>query len=197
MFKHADFTQDPHTGNLSLTRNEVTINIEYDQFAESPDVWGNEDIFLVAFDNRYFSVHREGYRSPEEARETATAEGKLLFPVSAYIHSGIALYLGTHKTCPWDSGFIGYIVVDPNAFSGRALDQQRAAEGLVETWNQYCSGDVYFVRAEHAASGEEEACGGIYGLEAALETAHEVYEALVQPIQPMLKSCPPQVYWTC
>jgi len=191
-FKFSDFTVDPHTGNLYLTRNEVNVLIERDVYEESPDQWGNDDIFLVAYNDRYFSVHREGYRSPEEARETAKAEGKLLFPLSAHIHSGIRLYLGTHKTCPWDSGQVGYIVVDPNDIP----NPQAAAEALVETWNQYCAGDVYGVSAEHHAAPVESCCG-IYGLEAALETAHEFYEALVQPIQPMLKTCPPQVYWTC
>jgi len=192
MFKFSDFTVDPHTGALSLTRNEVTVLIERDEFIESPDQWGNDDVFLVAFNDRYFSVHREGYRSPEEARETAKAEGKILFPLSAYIHSGVALYLGTHRTCRFDSGQVGYIVVDPNDIP----NPEAAASALVATWNQYCEGDVYFVRAEHA-SGEEEACGGIYGLDSALEWAGGFYEALVKPIQPMLRTCPPQVYWTC
>ncbi len=190
-FKHSDFTYDPHTGNLSLTRNEVTVLIERDVHAESPHQWGNDDVFLVAF-NRYFSVHREGYRSFEEARETTQREGKVLFPLSAHIHSGIHLYLGTHKTCQWDSGMVGYIVVDPNDIP----KPEAAAEALVATWNTYCSGDVYSVCAEHPAS-DVESCFDIYGLDAALAQAHEFYESLVQPIQPMLKTCPPQVYWTC
>ena len=193
MFKFSDFTVDPTTGNLSLTRNEVNVLIERDVYAESPDQWGNDDVFLVAFNDRYFSVHREGYSSPEEARETAKAEGKVLFPLSAHIHGGIRLYLGTHRTCRWDSGMVGYIVVDPNDIP----NPEAAAEALVATWNTYCAGDVYVVSADHPRALYEEIVGGVYGHDAALECAHEYYEKLVQPIQPMLKTCPPQVYWTC
>ncbi len=193
MFKHADFTQNPNTGALSLTRNEVNVQIERDVYAESPDQWGNEDIFLVAFHDRHFSVHREGYHSFEGALATAKEEGKLLVPVFAHIHSGIMLYLRANNPCPWDSGFVGYVVVDPN----EVPNPDAAAEALVETWNTYCSGDVYVVSADHPRALYEEIVGGVYGLDAALETAHEFYEKLAQPIQPMLKTCPSQVYWTC
>jgi hypothetical protein len=79
-----------------------------------------------------------------------------IFPVDAYIHSDIHLSLANTKDYPdrkWDVSTTGYILVKKDqilpeynmgvaetALHWRAKEM---AEGLIETWNQYLSGDVY------------------------------------------------------
>src|SRR3990172_6163906 len=79
-----------------------TIKIIPDDNAESPDEWGNEDVFLVGY-HRDFSVERneivtEGQcwaiftRNPDEdEKEVVDALRKQyhVFGLEAYIHSGV------------------------------------------------------------------------------------------------------------
>ena len=34
-----------------------------------------------------------------------------ILPVSVYDHSGVSLYIGTHKVCQFDSGRVGFILL--------------------------------------------------------------------------------------
>lgn len=117
------------------------ILIKPDEFASSPDDWLDVGLFLV-YNHRSFSVDREGfdpkniYNNPEEYSDF------YIFPVEAYIHSGVrlSLFSGT-KTCRWDSSLSGYVVADKNEFTEDTAVE--AAESLIEDWNNYLSGDVY------------------------------------------------------
>jgi hypothetical protein len=140
------------------------IKIRQDEFAESPDDWGNEDLFLV-YDHRQFTVKREGFNPlsiynwlyaknivdfnddvdgdyQEEVDSYPELNSYWIFPVEAYIHSGVylSLFSGT-KQCRWDSSVSGYILASKEEFESEEA-AKNAAEGLIETWNQYLSGDV-------------------------------------------------------
>lgn len=144
------------------------IKIRQDEFAESPDDWGDENLFLI-YDHRDFTVKRDGF-SPEDIYDYLSIKNALLkedvfqpkdeleddlkgyfdyesrywiFLVEAYIHSGVrlSLFSGT-KQCIWDSSVSGYILASKKEFE---LEEtaRNAAEGLIKTWNQYLSGDVW------------------------------------------------------
>lgn len=168
------------------------LRVIQDPNPESPDIWGNEDMFLV-YDHRQFTVKREGfepknifnalsleypkepvsddYKTEEEyidARDEYHADmddvnsikaqflDYYIFPVDAYIHSGVHLSLADTKNYPdrrWDVSTTGYVLVKKDqilpeydmgvvetALHYRAKEM---AESLIETWNQYLSGDVY------------------------------------------------------
>jgi hypothetical protein len=144
------------------------IKIRQDEFVGSPDDWGNEDLFLV-YDHREFTVKRDDF-SPEDIYDYLSIKNALLkedifqpkdeleydlkgyfdyeskywiFPVEAYIHSGVylSLFSGT-KQCRWDSSVSGYILASKEEFKDLEI-ATNAAEGLLETWNQYLSGDVW------------------------------------------------------
>lgn len=77
-----------------------------------------------------------------------------IFGVDAYIHSGVALSLADKTNFPdrrWDVSTTGFILVKKDILKGSSkheedLSEEEAekyAEGLIETWNQYLSGDVY------------------------------------------------------
>jgi hypothetical protein len=79
-----------------------------------------------------------------------------IFPVFAYIHSMVILSLSDSSyphTCPWDTSFRGFILVEKvqewyidnstkevNIHTEKAEEQ---AQGLIETWNNYLSSNVY------------------------------------------------------
>ena len=119
------------------------IRIRQDEFAESPDDWGNKNLFLI-YDHRDFTVKREGFE-PIDIYESGLAYEKKywIFLVEAYIHSGVrlSLFSGT-KQCMWDSSVSGYILASKEEFE---LEEtaRNASEGLIETWNEYLSGDVW------------------------------------------------------
>ena len=114
------------------------IRIEPDENSESPDEWGNDDIFLIYY-HREFTIEREGFDVHElyKAREEY-----YIFPVEAYIHSGISLRLFTGtKYCKFDSSVSGYVLVRKVAFSEE--DSIKVAELLISDWNMYLGVEVY------------------------------------------------------
>lgn len=125
-----------------------------------PDFWDNHHVFLVADGApRYFNVE-----APRDV--DLDDEGFDTFPLYAYIHSGVVLSLGSFR-CPWDSGLIGRVFVQRS----EVPDARKAAEAIVEQWNQYLSGDVWgyeVVRIETCNLGHDhedvvDSCWGYYG----------------------------------
>ena len=145
------------------------IEIHWHESSESPDDWGDEEVFLV-YDHRDFCVERDGFDSHDifEAYENGDKlyDGYYYFPVYAYIHSGIALSAsrsGYPFSCSWDTSFKGFALV--KRAKGVAWNKDKAFErvqGLLETWNQYLSGEVYGYVANKY--GEMiDSCWGYYG----------------------------------
>lgn len=143
------------------------IRIEQDELYDSPDDWGNEDIFLV-YKHRDFTIWRVGFDPQEifqwlllikELETTVDAERLeeinsdlesypdyskyWIFPVEAYIHSGVSLSLfnGT-KFCRWDSSVAGYILALKKEYTTKE-EAEKSAIGLIDSWNDYLSGNVY------------------------------------------------------
>lgn len=119
------------------------IKIRQDEYYESPNDWGDENLFLV-YDHKQFTVKRKGFE-PQDIYESGLAYEKnyWILPVEAYIHSGVSLSLfsGT-KLCRWDSSVSGYILASKKEFKNLET-AKTAAEGLIKTWNQYLSGDIW------------------------------------------------------
>ena len=146
------------------------IKIRQDEEYQSPDDWGNEDIFLV-YSHRDFEVKRKGF-DPQDIfdylsiKKALTKENTFeekeeleddlkgyfdyedeywIFPVDAYIHSGVHISLANTENYPdrrWDVSTTGYILVNKEDWT-EVEDAYKAAESLVEEWNQYLSGEVY------------------------------------------------------
>lgn len=141
------------------------IEICYDTDPQSPDHWDNDDLFLV-YDHRQFSVKRDGfnpYKIYEHYQETKKLfyDGYYVFPLYAYIHSGVSLSLGRSGypfTDRWDVSSTGFILVKRmKGWTWKKKQALKAAESLVEEWNQYLSGEVYGFDWEHGR------CWGFYG----------------------------------
>lgn len=154
---------------------EHEIEIMPDEYADSPDNWGNTESFLV-YDHRNFCIERKGY-DPERIFEAISEskkmyyDGYFVFPVYAYIHSGVSLSLGKSQypfTCPWDTSMKGFILVERIKGTYTKKAAEIVAESLIENWNFYLSDDVWCYSTDIGS------CGGFYcaeGKEQAIKEA--------------------------
>lgn len=140
------------------------IDCFYDTDAESPDNWGNDDVFVV-YDHRDFCVERKGF-DPEEIFETyqknkKVYDGHWFFPVYAYIHSGVALSLGRNRypfNDRWDVSMKGFALVKiQKGWTWTEDKAYKVAQSEIETWNEYLSGEVYGYNSKFGS------CWGFYG----------------------------------
>ena len=143
---------------------DYKIKIRRDESPESPDDWGNEELFLV-YDHRQFSVSRKGFEPgdiydyimslchPDDEFDVGDYSDYYIYPVEAYIHSGVSLSLFEGTTSSnWDSSVSGYILIKksyvlkyPNIISDKdKIDKAyELANTLIKEWNQYLFGEVY------------------------------------------------------
>jgi len=119
-------------------------------------------------------------------------KGWKVFPVSAYIHSGVSLSLGHGSG--WDVSNCGAILIkdDGEWFDGNLTDEraEEIAEAHVKEWNQYLNGEVYgfmidgplethqdlcekcgHVQREYEEREVLDSCWGFYGLDYCIEEA--------------------------
>ncbi len=144
-----------------------TIDILYDEYPEGPDQWANEDCFLV-YDHGDFGVEVKGFDPTEiweHIQETKKwfYDGYYVFPVYAYIHSGITLSMGRSGypfTCPWDTSMRGFALV--KRMKGWTYTRTKAevvAKSVVEEWDDYCTGQVFGYVVDEG----EDSCWGYIG----------------------------------
>lgn len=186
---------------------------------KNPKGWTIERVLLIAHENlgecqhcdhkiqlkegRWIDDYSEGAICCETGEEDGLHEPRkvddrddyAVFPLRAYIHSGVALSLD--RSYPfddqWDSMSIGFVVVRIADFN-KEQDLGAVAKSYVETWNQYLSGDVWVYlieRIETCDLGHEHAevvdsCGGLYGEKYAREEGeialkHHTEQQVVPP----------------
>ena len=151
------------------------IEIKQDKIAESPDDWGDDVLFLVGWDSRNFWIEREeftkeifgAYIDPDNYEdyidEMKTIKKEYhIFGLDAYIHSGISLSLHNEGyCCRWDtSNFIGAVFVKKTEVKTKPK-AEKIARGLIETWNDYLSGNIYGYNIE--LDDGNDSCCGYYG----------------------------------
>ena len=147
----------------------LTVKIEQDEYAQSPDQWGNEDTFIV-YDHRSFYVECKGFNPQDIFDHLSTGKktykGYHVFPLYAYIHSGVALSLGRTQypfNDRWDVSFKGFALVKREKGTYTHEQAVKVAQSLVDTWNMYLSGDVWTTTVENEQGELVESCSGIYG----------------------------------
>jgi len=140
-----------------------TIAVHQDTDATSPDDWGNEDLFLITTRNRYFEVQRKGF-DLDDAASGVYKKDYHVIPLIAYCHSGVSLSLSSDRypfNDQWDAGQIGFVLVKKRQ---GFRDINKAAESLVEEWNDYLSGNVYgYIVADADGEDTDMSCSGFYG----------------------------------
>jgi len=153
-------------GTEEVLHKGCTIKIQPDECPQSPDEWECPDVFLTG-DHRQFWVQRD---TPDNIEEYD------VFPLEAYIHSGVALALGGSPEAGrfpdrrWDVSLVGNVYVKRSAVP----DTEKAAKALVGDWNTYLSGDVWWYRIEDESGEEIDSLSGLYGYQIAIEEAQGV-----------------------
>jgi hypothetical protein len=153
-----------------------TINVWVDEDVESPEEWGNEDMcgwindFTVKnkwIDKDVFGaiIGAEGFKDyKEQAKEVQRRFH--IFGIDAYIHSGISLSMHNEgMRCRWDtSNYVGCILVEKKEARLRK-SAEKIARGILKTWNDYLSGNIYGYTTENENDTEfvGGSCGGYYG----------------------------------
>jgi len=170
-----------------------TIDMYYDHDPMQPDDWGNDDCFLV-YDHRQFYVERKGF-DPQDIvdhiQETRRwfYDGYYVFPVYAYIHSGVTLSMGRSSypfTCPWDTSFRGFALVKRmKGWSYSKKQAEKIAESVVQEWDHYCTGQVYGYSVD---DGEGDSCWGYYGPEGYKDAVSEAKHSIDYQIEKDKKS---------
>ncbi len=126
------------------------------------------------------------YNNQEELEEAIRKEYNpvVMNPIRMYAHSGIALSLGNTYPfdCPWDSGFVGWILIAREdalkEFSTKRITKKNKeqCENILknefDTYNAYVQGNVYGYVVEDAHGNETDSCWGYYG-----ETEYPIEEA--------------------
>lgn len=185
-----------------LDYKNYKIKIVYDESAESPEEFGDDNLFLVGY-HRDFWVDRKKTKYNKESGQRITIDNGIsqglaqsifnngkyedsspcyeakeylkkyhIFALSAYIHSGVSLYLGNHKVCQWDSCQVGLVFVAKSEWK-RKDKALKIAEGLVESWNDYLSGQVYGFQVLDSEENEIDSCYGFYGDEGLKDAIQE------------------------
>lgn len=144
------------------------IETFYDIDAQSPNKWGNDDAFLV-YDHRDFWVKRDGFdpqdiwdAMQDKHNQRKLYDGYWVYPLYAYIHSGVSLSLGKNSypfTCPWDTSMKGFVLIRRDKGTWSEVKARRVALSVVEEWNQYLGGEVY----GYNHNAEAGSCWGFYG----------------------------------
>lgn len=144
----------------------ILIDTYYDEDYQTPSDWEDTDNFLV-YDHRQFNVGVKGFEPRnifEQIQETKRFfyDGYFVFPVYAYIHSGVALSLG-RSVYPfndnWDVSSTGFCLIKRQKGSYSKVEAEKIARSIVDEWNMALSGDVY------GYSSEADSCCGFYGRE--------------------------------
>lgn len=150
------------------------IKVYYDESGHSPDYWRDDAAFLV-YDHRNFTVRVDGF-NPQDIFDF-TQEGKrvlydgyYVFPVYAYIHSGVSLSLGRSGypfNCRFDTSMKGFALVQRMAGCYNYDKAYERAQSLLKEWNTYLDGDVYGYMSPFGS------CWGFYGKEGRDEMIEE------------------------
>lgn len=188
-----EFTFKPVDGTISIAKTATGYEARYlvvDESPMSPDEFNDDgDLFLVGYHRDFFveSTHitreqcmdlKADLDDLEDYQKDFVEEWKKLyhiFPLEAYIHSGVCLAIGQEGNFPdrrWDVSQLGFVFVKKDQWKepDKAKD---AARALIQDWNCVLSGDVYGCVVEtydHDKNRiEQDSCWGYYGQEYALE----------------------------
>lgn len=127
-----------------ITVENITVEIFYDQFADSPREWDNSTKFVM-FHNRYnlpneIGIDHNDYSSWSEMQEALEKDYKNVHKVYMYDHSGVALSLSSFGD-RWDSGQVGFIVTDNKSPEASLVDAMQE----LESYSHWLNGETFGV----------------------------------------------------
>ena len=183
----------------------VVIKIYRDDDSQSPEEWQDENLFLVAY-HRDFTVDK---KISQGLAQCITNNGKYeddsindearqyikdyyIFGLEAYIHSGVHLSLlheSNYLDRAWDVSQLGLVFVSKKEWKSRKAAKE-GASALLETWNDYLSGNIYGYVIEDKEGENLDSCWGFYGdyEENALKEARDIAEYSNKELEKKIKT---------
>lgn len=164
------------------------INIEPDDFRESPRKWDNLGT-MVCFNRRYNLGDKHDFDSVDELEDYIDRDDIISLPLYLYDHSGITMSICSFS-CPWDSGQVGYIFVDKETvrkeynWKNVTKDRQQRIEEYLEdevnTYDMYLTDEVFCYTIEDQHNDNVDSCCGYYGEDEVLAAAKDSVDYLVK-----------------
>lgn len=158
-----------------------TINIYHDgDYSQNNDF--DDSVFMVAYHTQ-FTINHPTFTKDRvvELFQSKSHEEYYLFPLRAYIHSGVSLSLSNTEypfNDRFDSSWVGLVFVDKNKAGSEEVARD-IAEGLITTHNHLLSGEVYGYTITKDGD-ETDACWGFIGeYTYCLNEAKEVVDYMV------------------
>lgn len=173
------------------TVGNLTSNIFHDEDARSPrkDDDGNVASFFFLTQNFRLdeldidNSEAESWEDVEKLiKSKYGSDIALIKPVYMYKHSGVSLSYS--KTCPFDSGKIGYSVLlkskirelhnIKNVTKKYIEKEEKMMDSELSLYSDWLNGDVYCVTVEDQNGDIVESCGSFYKFNDAIEFSNEV-----------------------
>lgn len=160
-----------------LVRDE---NYQY----EGPEETGDDSLFLVHYHRDYWLTYdkvitEDDARRWYQGQEIEQTAQYWIFPVAAYIHSGVVLSLGDGRHFPdqrWDVSHVGLVLANKECWKTEEA-ARKAALQHVEYLNQINGGEVYgIVREDYDKDKKQvdhDSVWGYVGYKDALEALKE------------------------
>jgi hypothetical protein len=146
--------------------SKILFVATYSEDAESPRTMYDNLCTMLCFHNRYnlgdtdsllrkkgFNYDSDDYDSWEEMEKAIIKENDIaiILPLWLYDHSGLTISFG--RTCSWDSGQVGFILVDKatirKEYSCKRISKklllkvEEILKNEVKEYDSYLRGDVY------------------------------------------------------
>ena len=157
-----------------ITYRGRTIKIVQDEDARNPQEDGDTGLFIVANHRDFYVPEPNEKRVPNDPDELIQRYKKThwIFPLEAYIHSGVRLAFGQEGNFPdrrWDVSQLGFVFAAKSEWR-LSKKARAAAASYIETWNQYLCGDVWGYDVG------DDSCWGFYGYDYCLQEAKSVVD---------------------
>ena len=156
-----------------------TINIYYDEDAQSPREWNN--LGTIYSNSRSYDPDNHSIEEILNDEHTGMSqefkENYIWLKIRGYQHSGLTISVsgGYPYNDPWDSGLFGVIAVSKEKAIkefGKKICTKKVREkalnclrGEVETLDMYYTGDVYGFVIKDENGDEVDSCWGYFGSE--------------------------------
>lgn len=124
----------------------VLVDLDHDSEWDRDDLsnFSDNGVALHCFHKKYLMPHvdslpdADSFESWDEMQAEIESRGLVCFPVSMYEHGGCTVWIGA-PTCRFDSGQIGFVVVDPSVHA----DPEKAAKSVVSWYDAILQGEIF------------------------------------------------------